>query len=102
MRDFGNVNSERNPISFSANKQARGIITLYEIMSGLMHRDAKRQLDSFTDLAKASNVLPLTDWSVRNNSNSIRVPDFTAGAWKTNKRNMDINLMRGATTRILS
>jgi tRNA(fMet)-specific endonuclease VapC len=40
------------------------IITLYEIMSGLMHRDAKRQLDSFIDLANASNILPLTDWSV--------------------------------------
>ena len=32
-----------------------------------------------------------------NRSNSIDVPDFTAGAWKRNKPNMDINLDRGAT-----
>jgi hypothetical protein len=54
------------------------------------------------DAAAWSAVLPLSDWSVRNNSNSIRIPDFTAGAWKTNKRNMDINLLRGGTTKILS
>ena len=30
-----------------------------------------------------------------NRSNSIDVPDFTAGAWKTNKPNMDIELANG-------
>ncbi len=54
------------------------------------------------DAAAWSSILPLTDWSVRNNSNSIKVPDFTAGAWKTNKRNMDIDLKRGGNTRVIS
>jgi tRNA(fMet)-specific endonuclease VapC len=40
------------------------IITEYEIISGLMHRDAKKQLNSFLILAKNSNVLPLTSQSV--------------------------------------
>ena len=54
------------------------------------------------DAAAWSAVLPLSDWSVRNHSNPISIPDFTAGAWKTNKRNMDINLLQGGTTKILS
>jgi hypothetical protein len=32
---------------------------------------------------------------VLNRSNAIDIPDFTAGAWKTNPRNMDINLDNG-------
>jgi hypothetical protein len=39
-----------------------------------------------------SCIIPLSSWSVLNNSNSIKVPDFTAGAWKANDRNMDIEL----------
>jgi predicted dehydrogenase len=54
------------------------------------------------DAAAWSSIVPLTDWSVRNNSNSIKVPDFTAAAWKSNKRNMDINLKSGGNTRIVS
>ncbi len=54
------------------------------------------------DAASWSSILPLTNWSVRNNSNSIKVPDFTAGAWKTNKRNMDIDLKRGGNTKVKS
>ena len=54
------------------------------------------------DAAAWSSILPLSQWSVRNNSNSIKIPDFTAGSWKTNKRNMDINLERGGNTKILS
>jgi len=52
------------------------------------------------DAAAWSSILPLSDWSVRNNSNSIKVPDYTAGAWKTNERNMDINLKRGGNTKV--
>lgn len=37
------------------------IITLYEIVSGLKHRDAKKQLSSFRELAAASEILPLTE-----------------------------------------
>ncbi len=54
------------------------------------------------DAASWSAIVPLSDWSVRNNSNSIKAPDFTAGSWKTNKPNMDINLERGGNTRIIS
>jgi hypothetical protein len=45
----------------------------------------------------------LSEWSVLNDSNSIKIPDFTAGAWKTNQPNMDINLENGSgDTRVLS
>ncbi len=53
------------------------------------------------DAAAWSSIVPLTEWSVTHDSNSIKVPDFTAGAWKTNKPNMDINLERGGNTRII-
>jgi len=47
------------------------------------------------DAASASSIVPLSQWSVLNRSNSIDVPDFTAGAWKTNMKNMDIMLNNG-------
>ena len=54
------------------------------------------------DAAAFSSVVELSEWSVRNHSNSIRIPDFTAGAWKTNQPNMDINLENGGgTTKVL-
>jgi predicted dehydrogenase len=54
------------------------------------------------DAAAWSSIVPLTQWSVLNRSNSIDVPDFTAGAWETNPRNMDINFENGGgNTRIL-
>jgi predicted dehydrogenase len=53
------------------------------------------------DAAAWSAIVPLSEWSVLNRSNSIDVPDFTAGAWKTNKQNMDINLERGGNTKIV-
>ena len=55
------------------------------------------------DAAAFSSVVQLSEWSVLNNSNSIKIPDFTAGAWKTNKPNMDINMENGGgTTKVLS
>lgn len=42
------------------------------------------------DGAAMSSVLPLSEWSVTNGSQPIDFPDFTAGAWKTNKQNMGI------------
>jgi len=39
-----------------------------------------------------SCILPLSAWSVCHDSNSIKIPDFTLGAWKNNERNMDIEL----------
>jgi len=54
------------------------------------------------DAAAFSSVVQLSEWSVLNNSNSVQIPDFTAGAWKTNKPNMDINLENGGgTTKVL-
>jgi len=54
------------------------------------------------DAATWSSIVPLTQWSVLNRSNSIDIPDFTAGAWETNPRNMDVNFENGGgTTRIL-
>ena len=55
------------------------------------------------DAAAWSSIVPLTEWSVRNDSNSIKVPDFTAGSWKRNTQNMDINFENGgANTKVLS
>ncbi len=54
------------------------------------------------DAATSSSVTPLSEWSVANRSNSVQVPDFTQGAWKSNKRNMDVELTNGGgTTRII-
>lgn len=54
------------------------------------------------DAALTSAVIPLSEWSVANRSNSVTVPDFTNGSWKTNKRGMDVQLENGGgTTRIL-
>jgi hypothetical protein len=54
------------------------------------------------DTALWSAIGPLSEWSVANRSNSVDVPDFTRGAWETNKPGMDINLESGGTTNILS
>ena len=54
------------------------------------------------EAALTSAVIPLSEWSVANKSAPIDVPDFTAGAWKTNKRGMDVALESGGgTTKIL-
>lgn len=44
---------EHDTIQFS-------IITYYEIISGLKHRDADKQLDSFLEFATQNTVIPLT------------------------------------------
>lgn len=49
------------------------------------------------DAALWSVIAPLSEWSVANKSNSIDVPDFTNGAWKTNTP-VDITLSQGGTT----
>ena len=54
------------------------------------------------DAAAWSSIVPLSEWSVKNNSNSIEIPDFTAGAWKKNKRNMDIELTKGGNTKVIA
>lgn len=49
------------------------------------------------DAALWSSIGPLSEWSVANRSNSIEVPDFTNGAWKTNTP-VDVTLSKGGTT----
>jgi hypothetical protein len=52
------------------------------------------------DGALWSSIAPLGEWSVANRSQSIDVPDFTGGSWKTNKPH-EINLETGGTTKVL-
>jgi tRNA(fMet)-specific endonuclease VapC len=47
LREYGTINLS--------------IITYYEIVSGLKHRDAQRYLDTFLDFADSCIVLPLTE-----------------------------------------
>jgi predicted dehydrogenase len=51
------------------------------------------------DAALWSSIAPLSEWSVANRSNSIDVPDFTAGSWKNNKP-VNISLEGGGTTKV--
>jgi hypothetical protein len=52
------------------------------------------------DGALWSSVAPLSEWSVANRSQSIDVPDFTGGSWKSNVPH-GINLETGGTTKVL-
>jgi len=52
------------------------------------------------DGALWSSVAPLSEWSVANRGQSIDVPDFTCGSWKTNVPH-GINLETGGTTKVL-
>jgi predicted dehydrogenase len=52
------------------------------------------------DAALWSSIAPLSEWSVANRSNSINVPDFTKGSWKTNQP-VDIMLEKGGNTKVL-
>ena len=52
------------------------------------------------DAAAWSSIAPLSEWSVANHSNSINVPDFTKGSWKTNQP-VDILLEKGGNTKVL-
>ena len=49
------------------------------------------------DAALWSSIAPLSEWSVANRSNSINVPDFTCGSYKTNET-VDITLSKGGNT----
>jgi len=52
------------------------------------------------DGALWSAIAPLSEWSVANRAQSIDVPDFTCGSWKTNVPH-GINLETGGTTNVL-
>jgi len=49
------------------------------------------------DAALWSSIAPLSEWSVANRSNSIQIPDFTCGSFKSNIE-LDINLKQGGNT----
>ena len=51
------------------------------------------------DAALWSSISPLSEWSVANRSNSIDVPDFTGGYWKTNKP-VDLSLNNCGDTKV--
>jgi len=53
------------------------------------------------DAALWSVITPLSERSVARYSESIKIPDFTRGAWKTNKRGMDIDIRQGGTTNLI-
>jgi predicted dehydrogenase len=52
------------------------------------------------DAALWSAVAPLSEKSVANRSNSVDIPDFTSGSWKTNQP-IDISLEKGGTTKVI-
>jgi hypothetical protein len=51
------------------------------------------------DAAAWSSITPLSEWSIANRSKSIEIPDFTRGAWKTNKP-IELTLKGGGTTKV--
>jgi predicted dehydrogenase len=51
------------------------------------------------DAALWSSISPLSEASVANHSNTVEIPDFTGGSWKTNQP-VDILLERGANTKV--
>jgi predicted dehydrogenase len=51
------------------------------------------------DAALWSSIAPLSEWSVAHKSNSVEVPDFTRGNWKTNSP-VDLSLEKGGTTQV--
>ena len=53
------------------------------------------------DAASWSSIIPLTEWSVANNSRPANIPDFTAGSWKDNKPGLDILLNHGGNTKFI-
>lgn len=55
---FQAYSQEYQQITFS-------IINYYEVLAGLRHKDARRQLESFQQIAKANIILPLTENSCK-------------------------------------
>lgn len=49
------------------------------------------------DAAAWSSITPLSEWSIANGSAPIAVPDFTRGAWQTNKP-VDLKMEQGGNT----
>ena len=52
------------------------------------------------DAALWSSIAELSERSVANRSNSVDIPDFTCGSWKTNQP-VDILLEKGGNTKAI-
>lgn len=52
------INAEKYLLSYDAINFS--IITYYEILNGLLYKDANKQLKKFTDFASLNKILPLT------------------------------------------
>ncbi len=63
------------------------MITVYEALSGLKHRDAKKQMTAFKALVDASEIWPLTEQSVELSA------DIYAALRKTGQTIDDIDLL---------
>ena len=64
LRGDRNVRSRFERYLESSERLHLSIITVYEVVSGLRYRDARRQLGSFRQLVAASEVWPVTESSV--------------------------------------
>ena len=51
------------------------------------------------DAAAWSSITPLSEYSIANGSAPIEIPDFTRGAWRTNKM-VELTLAGGGTTQV--
>lgn len=85
-------NNENVVFNFKAylkehNKINLSIITYYEILSGLKHRDASKQLDLFLKFAGQNSILPLTEKS------TIVSADLYARLRKTGQMLDDIDIL---------
>ena len=88
-----------NHITKNSGHGGADLLEAWRLIDCLRHGYALDQ--DVYDAASLSSIGPLSEWSVRNRSNSIDIPDFTAGSWETNKRNLDVNLERCGNTKIL-
>ena len=61
LRGITQVQNRFNTYIQNGNTIRFSIITFYEIVSGLKHKDAASQLASFLDFAKQCEVVPLTE-----------------------------------------
>ncbi len=64
FRGHDNVKSNFEKYGQQYGKINLSIITYYEILSGLKHRDAEKQLQSFLAFANQNTILNLTEHSV--------------------------------------
>jgi predicted dehydrogenase len=63
-----------------------------------LHNGLPPDIDVY-DTASWSAIGPLSEKSVSSRSNSVDIPDFTKGNWKTNEP-LDVNLEKGGNTKV--